>query len=171
MKRSLDHRIDIHPLTSITKMIFIGCLLISGIFFLFAHFAGGMQYFFNPDSMAVSLLVVVLFSLFTFRWRVFCKGVRCMFLFRVRDLEKDANVARHYFSLMFVAIAAGVCSTFQGMISGILFGATLPETEKFPLEIIASYTSFSTVYAMMLAFFLFYPVYLLNHAELPSQEI
>lgn len=152
-------------------MIFIGFLLTSGIFFLFAHFAGGIQYFFNPDSIGIPLVAVMIFSLFTFRWRVFCKGVRCMFLFNVRDFEKDVRVSRHYFSLMVVAIAAGVCSTFQGMISGILVGATLPETEQFPLEAIACYASFSTVYAIMLSFFLFYPVYLLNLAEPHSQEI
>lgn len=151
-------------------MIFIGFILISGVFFLFAHFAGGMQYFFNPDSLAIPLVVVTVFSLFTFRWHVFCKGIRCMFLFNVRDFEKDAQVARHYFSLMIIAIAAGICSTFQGMISGILFGATLPETEKFPLEAIACYASFTTVYGIMLAFFLLYPVYLLNLDKPHSQE-
>ena len=143
-------------------MIFIGFLLISSIFFVFAHFAGGVQFFLNLDSLCISPLAAAIFSIFTFRTGAFVRGIRSMFALSPRNREVDRETADLYLALIFISLAAGVCSTFQGMISGILYGKNLPSDAQIPLSEMFCYASFSSVYGLMYAAFLFYPVYLFN---------
>jgi hypothetical protein len=142
-------------------MIFIGFLLISAIFFVSAHFAGGIKYFFNIDSLFIPLVVVLIFSIFTFNFGNFLKGIKTMFMFSKNGFKADAAVAKLYKTLIFVTLAAGLCSTFQGLITGIL-ADWYHGVEMFPIRTILCFASFTTVYGLMYATFLFYPIYLLH---------
>ena len=141
-------------------MIFIGFLLISSIFFVFAFFAGGVEYFFNLDSLVIPLFGCFLFALFTFNIKAFGKGIKTAFMFSKKNFVKDPEVAKTYKSLIFVSLAIGVCSAFQGIIVGILFNWR--NAIEFPLTVVFSFASFTVVYGLMYAVFLFYPVYLMH---------
>mgnify|MGYP003623266922 CR=1 FL=1 len=141
-------------------MIFIGFLLISGIFFVFAHFAGGVDYFINLDSFVIPLLGCFLFALFTFNIKAFGRGIKTAFMFSKKDFVKDPEVQKLYKALIFISLAIGVCSAFQGIICGILFNWR--NGVEFPLTVVFSFASFTVVYGLMYAAFLFYPVYLMH---------
>lgn len=144
-------------------MIFIGFILISSMFFVFAFFAGSISHFYNLDSMGIILFVVLIFSIFTFKWSEFVQGLKSMFIFNKNTYKKNNAVANHYKALMFVSIAGGIVSTIQGLISHALSIRDLSEVAlKIPISEALSYASFTIAYAIMFSFFLFYPVYLLN---------
>ena len=143
-------------------MIFIGFLLIYGIFLIFAFFSGNVFHFINPDSLLISPVTVFIFSICTFKWNEFRAGIKTMFSF-AKPREPSQRVAGHYKSLMLISFAAGIVSTIQGLISYSLskrdmvdVALNMPFTEAF------SYSIFSTAYGIMYSVFLFYPVYLLH---------
>ncbi|ULQ58498.1 hypothetical protein K7I13_07900 [Brucepastera parasyntrophica] len=147
-------------------MIFLGFLIITGIFLLYSWFSGNAGFFINPDSMPISLAAVLVFSVFTFHWKDFVRGVKTMFVFKAEKIEGSASTARHYLSLIWVSVAAGVVSTFQGLLSYFLTVRDYPEAA---LEISPAtafcYAIFSTVYGIMYSVFLFYPVYLVHREK------
>ncbi|QQO08758.1 hypothetical protein [Breznakiella homolactica] len=152
-------------------MIFIGFLLISGIFLLYAWFSGNAGFFINPDSMPISPAAVLLFSVFSFRWKEFVRGLRTMFLFSLKKFEGSGGTARHYRSLIWVSLTAGLVSTAQGLFSYFL---TVRDNPQAAVEISAStafcYAGFSTVYGLMLSVFLLYPVYLLHREKSGTRD-
>ncbi len=151
-------------------MIFIGFLLISSIFFIFAAISGNVGYFVNYDSFLILIVADVIFSIFTFRWKVFIRGVKSMFVLNGHSYTKDNHVAAHFKSLMMVTIAVGVISSIQGFFSYALAVRDSVESAlSLALIEVLCYTGFTTVYALMLSFLLFYPVYLLNLETDPTK--
>lgn len=146
-------------------MIFLGFVLISGIFFIFAAISGNVFNFVNGDSLAILLIADLLFSLFTFRWKEFIGGIRTMFVFRADSCTRDPRIAVHYRALMNVTLAVGLVSTMQGLISyALAIRDSVEAAMAMPLGEALCYSSFTTVYGLMLSFFLFYPVYLFNRS-------
>ncbi len=145
-------------------MILIGFLLISSIFFIFAAISGNVGYFINYDSFLLLLAAVLIYSVFTFKWKEFVHGLKTMIIFHTGNFRKDEKTASHYQSLMVVTIAVGLISTAQGLMSHALAVRDSVEIAlSMPLMEALCYAGFTTVYALMLSFLLFYPVYLLNH--------
>ncbi|MDR2516867.1 MAG: hypothetical protein LBC88_05735 [Spirochaetaceae bacterium] len=147
-------------------MIFIGFLLISAIFFLYAYLAGNVGYFINIDSIPVIICALIFFSLCTFHWKEFIKGIKSMFIFNIKTFTGCIKTARHYKSMMFISIFAGIISTFQGLIFYFLTIHDFPEKSmEISFTTALSYASFSTVYALMISMFLLYPIYLLHNGK------
>jgi flagellar motor component MotA len=144
-------------------MILVGFLLLSGVFFLFAAVSGNIGYFFNLDSLLLLLTAALLYSVFTFHWKEFKHGLKTMVTFRVDKLRKDKRAASHFKALMVVTMAVGFISTAQGLLSHRLAVRDSVESALIrPLGEALCYASFTTVYAVMFSFLLFYPVYLQN---------
>lgn len=148
-------------------MIFIGFILVSSIFFIFAAISGNVFNFVNYDSFIILLVADVLFSIFTFKWNEFVKGVRSMFTFRVDSHTKDYRVAAHFKALMVVTIAVGIISSMQGFISyALAIRDSVESALNTPLMEVVCYTGFTTVYSLILSFLLYYPVYLFNREDI-----
>lgn len=147
-------------------MIFLGFLLIFDIFLLFAFFSGNIGYFINLDSLVISPLAMLFFSICSFKWKEFGTGIRTMFLFRTKYHIPDVKVARHYQSLMLVSFSAGIVSTIQGFICYSLSKRDMEAMAlAMPIDEAFSYGIFSTAYGIMYSIFLLYPVYLLHNEK------
>lgn len=148
-------------------MIFIGFILISSIFFIFAAISGNVFNFVNYDSLIILLIADVLFSVFTFKWKEFVKGIKSMFTFKGHSHKKDYRVAAHFKALMVVTIAVGIISSMQGFISyALAIRDSVESALNTPLLEAVCYTGFTTVYSLILSFLLFYPVYLFNREDI-----
>ena len=144
-------------------MVLLSFLLAAGIFLVFAFFAGNVFHFLNLDSLIISPLAVVFFSLGTFKGKELLRGFRSMFMFSLKKHRPDRAVAAHYKALALVSVAAGVVSTIQGFISYSLSLRDLNGiTPPLPVGEAFSYALFSTAYGILYGVFLFYPVFLLH---------
>lgn len=142
-------------------MIFIGFLLIMGIFLLFSFISGNIFHFINIDSFLIILSAPLIFTIFTLKWKAFVTGLHTMFAFKKSQMKKNEQAANHYKSMMVICLATGVVSTCQGIYSyllslrdGVEFALNTPFYEAF------CYAAFTTVYAVILSCFLIYPTYL-----------
>jgi hypothetical protein len=160
-------------------MIFIGFSLITCLLLIYAYFNGNVFHFINPDSIPLAILPGFIFSIFTFKLKEYFKGIKSMFLFNLRNNKKDNKVASHFRSLMFITIIFGLLSTAQGLFSYVLtnrdYKRGLIELPEIVMEITIGqaivYASFSTVYALLISFFLYYPIYIMYNEKLNMDNL
>lgn len=151
-------------------MIFIGFVLITGVLVFFSYLSGNAQYFYNMDSILLTLFPIFVFSIFTFKWKVLLQGIKTIFSFNYKSISKDKMIANHFKSLMIVTFSFGILSTFQGLMSYVLASRDIKlgilRPSEFTQTVTASqifvYSGFTTVYAILLCAFILYPVYLLH---------
>jgi flagellar motor component MotA len=138
-------------------MIMLIFISVSGIFLISAHLSGDIGYFINIDSLLIVIAGALLSSaaLSTGKFRYLIMGVAQMLSFS-RNTEKNTEVKNIYTGLAILTIAVGVCSTAQGVISGIL------SVNSYSLPEIISIASFTTIYSIIISVFLFVPVILRN---------
>jgi len=159
-------------------MVFIGFALITGLLLVFAYFAGNIFHFINLDSILLVILPGFIFSVFTFKFKEYIKGIRSMFIFSLRKIKKDNKTASHYRSLIIITITFGVLSTAQGLFSYILtardFKRGLVKLSEFVTETTFAqavvYAGFTTVYALLISFFLYYPIYIMYNEKLNTDN-
>jgi flagellar motor component MotA len=160
-------------------MVFIGFMLITGVLLIYAYFAGNIGYFINLDSILLVILPGLIFSIFNFKLKEYFKGIKSMFIFSLKNINKDNKVASHYRSLIFVTIIFGILSTAQGLFSYILadrdYKKGLIKLSEFAMDITIGqaivYASFSTVYALLISFFLLYPIHIMYKENLNVNNI
>jgi len=138
-------------------MIVLIFISVSGIFLISAHLSGDIGYFINLDSLLIVIAGTLLSSaaLSTGKFKYLIMGASEMISFSANK-EKKSEVKNIYTGLAIMTIAVGVCSTAQGIISGIL------SVNQYPLPEIISIASFTTVYSIIIAVFLFVPVIIRN---------
>jgi hypothetical protein len=150
-------------------MIIIGFALVTGLLLVFAYFNGNIFHFINLDSILLVILPGLIFSIFNFKLKEYIKGIKSMFIFSLKNIKKDNKVASHFRSLMSITIIFGILSTAQGLFSYILtnrdYKRGLIELSEFAMETTFDqavvFASFTTVYALLISFFLFYPIYII----------
>jgi len=150
-------------------MIFLSFVFITGLFLVYAYFAGNILYFINLDSIPIIILPGIIFSIFTFKLKEYTKGVKSMFIFNLKNIKKDNNVSSHFRSLILITIIVGILSAFQGLFSYILtnrdYKRGLIELPEYIIETTMGeaivYAGFSIVYALLISIFLLYPIYLI----------
>ena len=137
-------------------MILTAFFMLVFIFMLSAHLAGDVRLFINIDSLLIILAGVIIFTIGTGRIKPALRGLREMISFSFAGKSRDEEVKNLFSGLCIASIAVGICSTIQGFISGVLLRLNYSVPE------ILSYASFTTLYGIMFAVFLFFPVYLRN---------
>ncbi|MDR2597470.1 MAG: hypothetical protein LBC76_09160 [Treponema sp.] len=159
-------------------MIFIGFALITGLLLVFAYFAGNIFHFINLDSILLVIFPGLIFSVFSFKFKEYIKGIKSMFIFSLKNKKKDNKVASHFRSLIFITIIFGILSTTQGLFSYILtnrdYKRGLTELSELVMETTFDqavvYACFTTVYALLISFFLYYPIYLMHNEKLNTDN-
>ncbi len=136
-------------------MIFLSFVLITGLFLVYSHYAGGICYFINWDSLFFvfigSLISACAFSLGHFM--DFLTGLKEIFSFRL-GRDKNRNVKKIFGGLTISTIVLGICSSIHGLITGVLV------QQNVPLENILPVALFTTLYGLLIAVFVYFPVYM-----------
>ncbi|HCC37276.1 MAG TPA: hypothetical protein DEQ14_06470 [Treponema sp.] len=154
-------------------MIFIGFAVITGILLIFAHFGGNISHFINIDSIILVIIPGIIFSVFCFKWKEYIDGIKLLFNFSLKSIKRNNKTALHFKSLIYITIAFGFLSTVQGLYSHVLarrdYFLELAELSEFALNTTFAqgvvYSGFTTVYALLISAFIFYPVYILKKDE------
>lgn len=126
-------------------MIFLSFLLISSIFLVSAHFAGNAGTFINFDSLIIVLLGIV-FSSISLSWgkvQSLKKGLIQIFSFSKPE-DKDSEVKNIFTGISISTVTIGLCSSCQGILSGILIDNNTPILK------VLSFSSFTTIYALII---------------------
>lgn len=118
-----------------------------------AVMAGGIDYFFNLDSLLIILAAFVLGAAAAGcrNWKALGLGFRQLAEFGPKT-AKDPETASIFLALAVIVAGAGVVSTVQGVIAGMLINPGAP------LSGILPYAFFTTLYGLILALFLLWPV-------------
>ncbi len=136
-------------------MIFLSFVLITGLFLIYSYFAGSVHNFINWDSLFFvfigSLISACAFS--SGHFKDFLYGLKEIFSFRL-EREKNQNVKKIFGGLTISTIVLGICSSIHGFITGVL------AQQNVPLENILPVALFTTLYGLLIAVFIYFPVYM-----------
>ncbi len=136
-------------------MIFMSFILILGLFLIPAHLSGTIGYFINPDSLLIDLLglAIAAIGIGYGDYKPLISGIRMIFSFK-KQSAKNPKVKTVFGALIISTIAVGVCSTIQGIFSGVFSGTDISLSET------VSIAMFTTVYSIIISVFLLFPVYI-----------
>jgi len=133
-------------------MVLISFLLILALLGVSAVLARDIGDVLNLDSIVINIVVILIFTLAINGWKMLSTVLK-MTVFSHSNLDKNelSVVIPQLKGLMYANIVGGLLSTIQGIYSGVALGTL-------PFEISIYYASITTFYALIIAFFLFYPI-------------
>ncbi len=133
-------------------MVLISFLFILALLGVSATLAKDIGDVLNLDSIAINIIVILIFTLAINGWKMLNTVVKMTVSNRSNLGKNELNIVISQLKgLMYANIVGGLLSTIQGIYSGIALGTI-------PFETVIYYASITTFYALIISFFLFYPI-------------
>jgi len=145
-------------------MVAISFILILVLLGFSATMARGIEDILNLDSIAINIIVIIIYLIAIKGWKMMGTVLK-MSIFNCSNFDKRELIIiiPQLKGLIYVNIIGGLLSTIQGIYSGIALSLD-------SLPIVIYYASITTFYALILSFFVFYPILIRLNNELAIIE-